>query len=894
MLRAAKIFAILLSVAAFLVPSARVSAQAYTTITSNEYLTVMMGQKEEVTVYEPDYPYQKRPRSGRWMVYTVKGDPEVPDDDNLPLIMAAEDGGPAWRHGFTTIRVDNTSELFGDTSRGNWILMPYQSDKDTGNYVGLTGNYICGLWRVSESNVTARFRMALIRDQVRFEVLLTNLDTKSHNVGLRHCCDVTTDGSIDSITHPYIPGKGVIMAETDYHGSAVPEYFEMFDDILSPKVAVRNTLSAQDATAPDRAAFGYWFNMQGNDWDYTPIPDRAVADYGWTLWWEPVLLNPGESRTIITYFGMAAASSSWTSKNGNIGSVAQQDPFCVAVQGPRSLKISYDPYLPSDTMLQNNPFNIKAYVYNLYTGDTTLKDVQVHLTLPEGLELVSGTATQEISSIPPESEGLPVTWEVKANGKVTGNLSYMVSVSGSPGLQKTVVRNIVVPSTGTTQFKVGWQMVSAPFKFSDSRIEEALNLAADTYAAFSWDPQEQDYATVTNLSPGKGFWLNSSIDRPVTRVSSGAKPMSGTESYSINLYTGWNQFGNPYIYLIPWGRVKVLGAAQDGLLTIDEAVSRNLIRGTLYWWDAEAGEYVMSSDPLTELVPWQGYWLKAIQPCQLIIPAVNEIGAGIGGEITRSRSASTLTANVKKTDGWRLKLVARAGDSVDSTSAIGVDSRASDTYDSSDVEKPPSPGDYVSISFPHKDWGIDSGNYLSDIRRSTGGKQTWEFDVDCDKKNTDVVLTWPTLSGVPKDYTLKMTDVDGSVTKFMRTTSSYKYNSGEGGVRRFKLVAEPRGNNMLTVSGLSVNTSRAVGGATISYNLSADASTDVRIKSTSGRVVRSLAKGRGVTRGINSLTWNYRDETGDAVPAGSYLLEVVATTPEGEVAKTIRPFLVAR
>ncbi|MEN6370894.1 MAG: FlgD immunoglobulin-like domain containing protein [Armatimonadota bacterium] len=891
MLRAAKIFAILLSAAAIIVPSVRVNAQSYTAINSNEYMMVMMGQTEEVNVAEPTP--KKQPRSGRWMIYTVKGDPEVAEDDNMPLVRAAEDSGPGWRYGFTTIRIDNTSEIFGDESHGYWVLTPYVSDKDTGNYVGLTGQYVCGLWYVSQSNITARFRMALIRDQVRLEVVLTNHDTKAHNVGLRHCCDVTTNGNIDTITHPYVPGNGVVMAETDYVGSAIPEYVEMYDDITNPKVAVRNTLTAQDATAPDRAAFGYWLNMQGNDWDFTAIPDRAVTDYGWTLWWQPVLLNPGESRTIITYFGMAAATSSWTS--GTPGSTVKQDPFCVAVQAPRSLSVDYDSSLSSDSMLQSNPFKIKAYVYNMYTGDTTLKNVQVHLDLPEGLELVSGTSTQEITSIPPETEGLPVTWDVKATGKVTGKLTYIVTVSGSPGLQKTVEREIVVPSTGTTQIKAGWQMISTPFKFEDSRIEEALNLADDTYNAFAWNPQLKDYETVTNINPGKGFWLKSTIDRPVTRVSTSAKPLAGTESHSIDLYTGWNQFGNPYIYPIPWGRVRVLGTAQDGLLTIEQAVSKNLIRKTFYWWDTYAGEYSMSSDSSTNLNPWQGYWIKAMQPCQLIIPAVNEIGSTIGGDTTRSRaSSSTSTASAKKSDGWNLKLVARAGEAVDSTSYIGVDSRASDTYDSADIEEPPSPGDYVNISFPHEDWGINSGNYLSDIRRSTGGKQSWDIDVTCDKKNSDVVMTWPTLSGIPKDYTLRMTDVDGNVTKFMRTTSSYKYNSGEGGVRRFRLVAEPRGNDSLIISGLSVNTSRAVGSATISYNLSTDASTDVKIKSTSGRMVRSLAKGRGVTRGINNLTWNYRDETGEAVPAGSYLLEVVATTQDGEVAKTIRPFLVAR
>jgi hypothetical protein len=189
---------------------------------------------------------------------------------------------------------------------------------------------------------------------------------------------------------------------------------------------------------------------------------------------------------------------------------------------------------------------------------------------------------------------------------------------------------------------------------------------------------------------------------------------------------------------------------------------------------------------------------------------------------------------------------------------------------------------------------MNSGSYLTDIRRSTGTAQVWEFTVNTDKANTDVVLTWPNLGDVPKGVSVKLVDMDGNVTRYLRTTSSYRYNSGAGGVRRFKFVAEPGSASRLLVTGLTVNASRAVRSAAISFTLSADAATDVRIKSITGRSIRFLARARGVTRGINSLSWDFRDESGKPVPAGSYMVEVVATTPEVEVSRAVRPFLVAR
>jgi len=904
MLRLATIITILLAAAALLVPSTQVFAQddnedgILAAFNENEYLFIMMGQYEQAWDYDPLDP-EFRDRHGRWIVYTRKGDPETTADDNLPLLQPARDGGPVWHHGYTTVRVDDTNTVYGDPDGGGWIIAPYASDKEVGNYIGYpaesyhSGFYVNSQYRVEEGNIFAQFKMAIIRDQVRFEVYLRNDDTAPHNVGLRHCCDSTTNGILDSISYPYIPGRGIVMAETSLTGSDIPDYFEMYDNPTNPEVALRNTLKSEDATPPDRVAIGWWLSMQANDWDYTPIPDRLVTDYGWTLWWDPVLLNPGESRTIVTYWGMAAASSSWTSTTGVQGSIVRQDPFCVAVQGPRALPINYETNLTPEAMLQSNPFKIKAYIYNLFQ-DITLTNLNVHLTLPQGLEIVSGSAMQEILAIPPESEAVPVVWEVKANGTTSGNLEYMVSVSGTPGLQKTVTRSIMVPATGATQFKSGWQMVSVPFKFNDLRVDKALNLAPDTYRAAKWDPQAVTYNDAPTVAPGDGLWLYSTIDRSQSSVARDARPLSGVDSFRIVLYTGWNQFGNPFVYAIPWGRVKVLGLAQDGPVSIQEAVRRNWIRGTIYWWNALAGEYEYTSDPMTMLIPWQGYWVKALQPCQLIIPPVDQVGGGISGQITRSAQPAAIPGEETRTDGWQLNLVAQAGNIVDSRSVLGTDSRAIDTFDPADIERPPSHEGYVAISFPHKDWGPNSGSYLTDIRRSAQETQVWEFDVASDLKNTDVVLTWPNISDVPKDYRLKLVDVDGSVTKYMRTTSSYHYNTGDGGVRRFKLVAEPSSSSKLLISGLTVNSSRALGGATMSYNLSTDAATDVRIKSVSGRTVRELAKGRGVTRGINTLTWNYRDETGEPVPAGSYLLEVVATTPEGEVAKTVRPFLVAR
>lgn len=897
-----KLKLLLIAAVLLLPPTASLADNGTYATMQNEYMRIQMGQWDHAHIIwlTPD----TQPRAGRWGMFTVIGDPENPLDDNKLITPVTDDGGPGWFFGTTTLNIDGNAVILGDQSKGGWNLPPFSSSSNLDNYDqrGRNGFYIYSEY--DTNNIRAKMKMSIVRDQIRLLVTLVNNDTTAHNVGLRHsaCLQINAAG----ISYPFtvtpnhaviasVPGRGLIQHAFTLTGTDIPTYFEIYDDMKNPTIGFRNTLDLEDCTRPDRVAVG---ELAQTDWDYLPIPDRDM-DNGWAAWWNPVLLNPGESKTIITYFGMSAASSSWTSSTGGAGERNQEDPFSVAVQGPKSLSIKYDPTIAPENMLALNPFQIRAYVYNL-DRVAPLTNVSAYLMLPEGLELVDTAATQPISSVAPEKEGTPVVWTVKANGKASGNLEYQVSVSGTPGLQKTVKRSIMIPATSNTSFIAGWQLVSIPFKFSDPRIEQALGFEPDTYKAVRWDPTANtngDYVPVTTLEPGKGFWLYSNVDRSTTSLAADSRPFDAKDPQRIILSKDWNQFGNPFIYNIPWGRVQVWSSAQVGPLSIDEAVARNLIRRTVYWYDSNIKDYVYSSDSMTPLKPWQGYWIKALQPCQLIIPAVDDLGTGVTGQVTKSRVAGAGPTAAAANDGWKLKLVAKAGTAVDSKSVIGISSRAADGYDSSDIEIPPALANYVAITFPHKDWGVNSGNYMTDIRRSASSTTNWEFDVASDKQNTDVVLTWPTLMDVPKNCRLKLVDVDGGVTKYLRTTSSYRYNTGNGGPRRFKIVAESNVTGRPVISGLAVIPSRAPSGiasSTISYNLSTDATADVVIRNTGGRSVRSIAQSRGISRGISNLSWNYRDDSGKPVPAGSYLIEVVATTPDGEVAKAIRPFLVAR
>jgi flagellar basal-body rod modification protein FlgD len=70
------------------------------------------------------------------------------------------------------------------------------------------------------------------------------------------------------------------------------------------------------------------------------------------------------------------------------------------------------------------------------------------------------------------------------------------------------------------------------------------------------------------------------------------------------------------------------------------------------------------------------------------------------------------------------------------------------------------------------------------------------------------------------------------------------------------------------------------GAANMNLELSAPANVTVTVKDANGNVLITLPKG-DLAKGITSLTWDGRDANGNAVPEGSYKVEVTATGADG-------------
>ena len=165
-------------------------------------------------------------------------------------------------------------------------------------------------------------------------------------------------------------------------------------------------------------------------------------------------------------------------------------------------------------------------------------------------------------------------------------------------------------------------------------------------------------------------------------------------------------------------------------------------------------------------------------------------------------------------------------------------------------------------------------------------------------KDGEVNLTWPNMSTLPKNVRFRLTDVATNTTKDMRGSSGYTFNATAGATREFKVQVELGGVTRAVIGNVVVNRTgggRANGGPfQINYTLSAAATTTIRVLGSNGKEVFTVTRGRSDAAGENSATWNLKDNANRSVAPGSYKIEIIATTPEGDNVRRIVPVNVIR
>ncbi|MCS7310278.1 MAG: hypothetical protein NZ741_08670 [Armatimonadetes bacterium] len=805
---------------------------------------------------------------GRLSLGTSGGTRFSNEDENLSLVGLHP--FPCGNFGTVIVRVINadgtTDAIWG--SGGSWVVSEPTPDR-SGRY-SITGRWLTGTVQVDQV-------VELVGGFARVTWTITNLGTAAQQVGIAFIIYPSVESRVPTGTPLYVlvPGYFPVQSDLLLRGGQVPAFIEVAPRRSVQTPILRWQLRQSGLTTPDRVAVGEFTRLTADVWGFVPLPNIPVNAYGIVTYWEPTAIQPGGSRVISTMVGLATSSN---------------DP-----SGRFALDVESQPVLELDSSAPNTlapqQFLVSATVTNYISANPIqnipLDDVNLSISLPAGLELAEGeSVTKRLGSIPP-GQVATASWRVRPTGQRVGELAYRVSASASPGgLSKSVSRTITVPTLPRVSLKPSYQMLSFPFGFRAASPEQVLGLEAQQFTILRWSPEQRRYTLVDTLRPGEGYWIRSTEEREVTLNGAivPVDPFSGL--LRLPLPRGWVQIGNPFPYAVPIGLVRFVDTRTGFAVSFVDAVQQGLVRSVLFYYEPapSPGYRALSlfSDLSAPLVPGRAYWIFVERSdLEILYPNVVTIGANVTFP-TRLAFAPPQ---------WQVQFTAQSNLGSDSATTIGVASRAADGKDIYDVPKPPAPvepGVQVALVAP------DGQETLAqDIRAEGLRRQVWEMVVSTPSTNVPVTLRWSGIREVPSTLRLKLVDPEARVTRDLRATASYTFTVGQTGTRRLQVIAEPRGAAGLRVTSLRVARTRG-GGVSISYALSDAASAKVRILSATGKVVQNLQAGEAASRGVTNLTWNGRDSAGIAVPAGSYLVEVVATSEDGQTARAVQPIVITR
>ncbi len=584
-------------------------------------------------------------------------------------------------------------------------------------------------------------------------------------------------------------------------------------------------------------------------------------------------------------------------------------------------------------------FRIFASVYNQKLPNpqfgVRLDGVTMSLTLPQGLRFaidpVTGqrdVASKSVSSsrglglVDSDDDGI-ASWLVEATGERYGSLVYQVSTNilEPTPRSRSISRSIEIPTPPVFSYKPRvFQMTGIPFEYDpilsdNARPETVLNtnvagqdnLVIWEYVGNTRPNKFPPYERPTKLVPGRGYFFLPNIPSsgtPNERIIllKGVRPVANQAPASqtalpsrIQLEQGWNLISNPYVYDIPLNYLRLLRNQDNPALdkvTYQAAVNSGLIRGGVYFYSPTERSYQFLENFTRPLRPWQGYWMYANQRVLLEFTAPSARGSLVQQtplSATNSELEPATRKIVNRDNDWRQQFVVRRSDGAqDNVTFIGVSSGVSSADDSRNWPKPPPIADYVHASLIRE--GSDT-RYAS-LLQGPGGKKTWELELLSDKDDTGTVL-WPEVSKLPRRVQLSLTDLQSGRTIQLRSSASLPVTFRKGVASRYRITAQVAASQPLRITQLSTRSTRS--GSSISVRVSQDATITARVVTQSGRVVQVLASSRAAVSGQEMLlSWNGRDSAGAALPAGSYIVEVVANGEGENPARGARPLLRVR
>jgi hypothetical protein len=335
----------------------------------------------------------------------------------------------------------------------------------------------------------------------------------------------------------------------------------------------------------------------------------------------------------------------------------------------------------------------------------------------------------------------------------------------------------------------GWKFFSAPI--TPQIADPFVNLGddIDPLQVFQYNTKLDGYKVYpldlgeVSIMAGYGYFTRLSSD---AEVDVGG-PANQTDVKITLKDAGWYAIGNPFIKSVKIADLKFSRGTYKNLPFADAVKydGANLVEPTLYHWvvDSKLDKY----EPVTsssELIPWDGYWIRTKQPDVIItipVPANIASAENILPDSYKPPMAPSAPSLPIVSSQFDLRLELASDTSSDVSTILGAGDNAKVDRDGLDQSEPPTLGQTVAVYFDHQDWGDESGLYNTDYQPTLkiGEERKWTFTAFNDKPNTDMILSWEnTISQVPGDIMLYFRQNDNqSDWQDMRKVKSVRIGS---------------------------------------------------------------------------------------------------------------------
>ncbi|MCW8925178.1 MAG: FG-GAP repeat protein, partial [Xanthomonadales bacterium] len=341
-----------------------------------------------------------------------------------------------------------------------------------------------------------------------------------------------------------------------------------------------------------------------------------------------------------------------------------------------------------------------------------------------------------------------------------------------------------------------WTMFAIPCDLgTNNTVEDVFgddfNTADYLYDWVVWkrDEANERYVRLTLASPleiGQGYWIFS-YDGGFWDAGNGglttftqdpacASPRGCFEIPLVNPADAssehYNMVGHPGNIQTDWASVTVL---VDGVpYTPYDAEANNFVSNTLWKYNGNGYDSYNDITPgmIGYLDTYDGFWVKVLggsfgKTVKLLVPYGTATGSPPGppGVMLQPPVESLLeppkplwarlvdffipdshAAKPTWDQEWYLRLIAISEDEnlLDRNNVLGQLQESVNTHDRHDlVELNPFAPPYLSLVFPHQDWGDNAGNYTSDYHMAnTGAADEWVFEIHSDDAYRNVDLYW--------------------------------------------------------------------------------------------------------------------------------------------------------